>query len=49
MSPDEKLDEALAQTFPASDAFYLPPDDAAARRALEEKAAEQCSERGHRR
>lgn len=25
---DEKLDEALKGTFPASDAFYLAPDDA---------------------
>ena len=24
---DEKLDEALKGTFPASDAFYLAPDD----------------------
>ena len=37
LSPDEKLDEALKETFPASDAFYLPPDDAARRKALEEK------------
>lgn len=27
MSQDEKLDEALKATFPASDAFYLAPDD----------------------
>jgi hypothetical protein len=25
MTPDQKLDEALKETFPASDAFYLPP------------------------
>lgn len=25
MTPDEKLDEALKGTFPASDAFWLPP------------------------
>ena len=25
MTPDEKLDEALKGTFPASDPFYLPP------------------------
>ncbi|HXM81492.1 MAG TPA: hypothetical protein VN929_06160 [Burkholderiales bacterium] len=37
LSPDEKLDEALKETFPASDAFYVPPDDAATRKALEEK------------
>jgi hypothetical protein len=29
VTPDQKLDEALKQTFPASDAFYLPPVDAA--------------------
>ena len=28
MNQDEKLDEALKGTFPASDAFYLAPDDA---------------------
>ena len=28
MSLDEKLDEALKGTFPASDAFYLSPDAA---------------------
>ena len=43
LSPEEKLDEALKETFPASDAFYLPPDDAASRKALEEKSAKQCS------
>jgi len=26
MTPDQKLDEALKATFPASDAFYLPPE-----------------------
>src|SRR5437016_3477797 len=29
MSQDEKLDEALKGTFPASDAFYLPPQSTA--------------------
>lgn len=28
MTQDEKLDEALKGTFPASDAFYLSPDKA---------------------
>ena len=28
MTLDEKLDEALKGTFPASDAFYLSPDGA---------------------
>jgi hypothetical protein len=32
---DEKLDQALKDTFPASDAFYLSPD---------EPDAEPCSE-----
>lgn len=27
MTADEKLDEALKQTFPASDAFWLPPEN----------------------
>ena len=27
MTLDEKLDEALKETFPASDAFYLSPDE----------------------
>jgi hypothetical protein len=27
MSQDEKLDEALKGTFPASDPFYLSPDE----------------------
>lgn len=27
MTQDEKLDEALKGTFPASDAFYLSPDE----------------------
>jgi hypothetical protein len=25
VTPDQKLDEALKETFPASDPFYLPP------------------------
>ena len=29
MTSDQKLDEALKDTFPASDAFYLPPENAA--------------------
>jgi hypothetical protein len=30
LSQDEKLDEALKGTFPASDAFYFAPEDAPA-------------------
>lgn len=30
---DEKLDEVLKDTFPASDAFYLAPDDERSRDA----------------
>ena len=37
MTLDEKLDEALKETFPASDPFYLSP---------EEEAAERCSRPG---
>jgi hypothetical protein len=29
MTQDEKLDEALKETFPASDAFYVLPETAA--------------------
>ena len=29
MTLEQKLDEALKATFPASDAFYLSPEDAA--------------------
>lgn len=39
MSQDEKLDEALKGTFPASDAFYLSPDNA-------ERHPEQAQVRG---
>lgn len=40
LTPDEKLDEALKGTFPASDAFYLPPDDSAKGKVLDEKKRE---------
>jgi hypothetical protein len=33
LSLEEKLDEALKGTFPASDAFYLAPDDGRAAEA----------------
>jgi hypothetical protein len=49
LTPDEKLDEALKETFPASDAFYLPPDDSARGKVLEEKVAKQRSEPSDRR
>jgi hypothetical protein len=49
-SQEEKLDEALKQTFPASDAFYLPPDDAAGRKVVEQqKSVKQWSKPGDRR
>jgi hypothetical protein len=41
---EDKLDEALKQTFPASDAFWLPPVTAWPRPAADERtAAEHCS------
>jgi hypothetical protein len=33
LSLEDKLDEALKDTFPASDAFYIPPEDARSRDA----------------
>lgn len=33
LSLEDKLDEALKDTFPASDAFYLAPDDERSRGA----------------
>ncbi|HZR69980.1 MAG TPA: hypothetical protein VFB01_13105 [Burkholderiales bacterium] len=48
-SQEDKLDEALKQTFPASDAFYLPPDDAVMRTDIEQKkSAKQLSKPGER-
>lgn len=44
MTLDEKLDEALRQTFPASDAFWLPPEGASMRQAAEESIIAKCSE-----
>jgi hypothetical protein len=43
MTLDEKLDEALKETFPASDAFWLPPD-AALLQSMEETIVTKCSE-----
>jgi hypothetical protein len=41
MTPDEKLDEALKETFPASDAFWLEPDgEAGARPAPQQVPAD---------
>ena len=39
---DEKLDEALKGTFPASDAFYLAPDDTRAAVSVKARTAEPC-------
>ena len=38
MTADQKLDEALKQTFPASDAFWLPPENALPPRAADDAA-----------
>jgi hypothetical protein len=43
MTLDEKLDEALKETFPASDAFWLPPD-AAWLQSMEKTIVTKCSE-----
>lgn len=44
MNLEEKLDEALKQTFPASDAFSLSPDPQFLRAPREEKTSNQYSE-----
>lgn len=44
LTQEQKLDEALKGTFPASDAFYVPPDRSAWRDAQDEKSVKQCSE-----
>jgi len=40
LTEDQKLDEALLQTFPASDAFYIAPSPVVAA-AVDEKSAEE--------
>ena len=42
MTQDEKLDEALRGTFPASDAFWLEPQAAAAGEAVERRREENA-------
>lgn len=44
MTLDEKLDEALKETFPASDAFWLAPEIAVPPQAAEERTPAKCSE-----
>ena len=44
MTLDEKLDEALKETFPASDAFWLAPETALPRHAVEDGTITKCSE-----
>ena len=39
MTMEQKLDEALEETFPASDPFWLPPDDLPARHGAGGRAA----------
>ena len=48
MTLDEKLDEALKETFPASDAFWLGTDTTLLRQATEEPTLTKCSEPIHR-
>lgn len=44
MTLDEKLDEALRETFPASDAFWLAPESVSMRQTAEESITAKCSE-----
>ncbi|MCC6212844.1 MAG: hypothetical protein IT513_17550 [Burkholderiales bacterium] len=44
MTLDEKLDEALRATFPASDAFWLAPEGESARQTAKESIIAKCSE-----
>jgi hypothetical protein len=41
MTLEDKLDEALKQTFPASDAFWLPPETAWLRQIADEKTTKE--------
>jgi hypothetical protein len=45
MTQDEKLDEALRGTFPASDAFWLDPQAAAPSEAIEPRLEEYAPAR----
>lgn len=49
LTVEEKLDQALEGTFPASDAFCLVPDEAAARENLEQIGVEKPKLSGDRR
>jgi hypothetical protein len=44
MTLDEKLEEALKETFPASDAFWLAPETAFRRQSTEDGIITKCSE-----
>lgn len=44
MTPDEKLDEALQETFPASDAFWIAPWASGLRPAAGRGTIDQCNE-----
>ena len=44
LTQEQKLEEALKGTFPASDAFYVPPERSAWRNAQDENSLEPCSE-----
>lgn len=48
LTAEEKLDQALEGTFPASDAFCLVPDEAAARENLEQIGVEKPKQSGDR-
>lgn len=40
---DEKLDDALKDTFPASDPFYLAPDEERADRSVQAETPDPCA------
>jgi hypothetical protein len=44
MTLDERLDEALEATFPASDAFWLTPEGVSTRHTAGESIIAKCSE-----
>ncbi len=44
MTQEQKLDEALRETFPASDAFWVAPEPAVLRQTTEDRTTTKCSE-----
>jgi hypothetical protein len=44
MTQEQKLDEALTETFPASDAFWVAPEGAVLRQTAEDRTTTKWSE-----